>query len=278
MSLYDYAGGDPVNYLDPDGRLVAKQAGMSIRMHESMLQDGVDMVAGASQLSAIARALQNPFLIPGLGETLGGIGQVRDEANAAITSGADRLGNAIGADIYSDEAAYVGAGTHVATAIASVVAPVAAEAKAAGGLGNLWGNVTKGLSGFLTGVFGGGGVKPPPIPATPPPLPSVAAKEGQQIFRVVNDVELKSIQNSGKFEFLPTGSTPTGQPGKFFWSSADEAAQFQQYWYRGGENSQVISTTIGGQVKPSLFPNTDGIGTAIWVDLKDLSAPIILPK
>lgn len=178
MSLYDYAGGDPVNDLDPDGRLVAKQAGMSIRMHESMLQDGVDMVAGASQLSAIARALQNPFLIPGLGETLGGIGQVRDEANAAITSGADRLGNAIGADIYSDEAAYVGAGTHVATAIASVVAPVAAEAKAAGGLGNLWGNVTKGLSGFLTGVFGGGGVKPPPIPATPPPLPSVAAQGG----------------------------------------------------------------------------------------------------
>ncbi len=106
----------------------------------------------------------------------------------------------------------------------------------------------------------------------------VAAKEGQQIFRVVNDVELKAIQNSGKFEFLPTGSTPTGQPGKFFWSGADEAAQFQQYWYRGGENSHVISTTIGAQVKPTLFPNTDGIGTAIWVDLKDLTAPIILPK
>lgn len=110
-------------------------------------------------------------------------------------------------------------------------------------------------------------------------LSSLAAKEGQQIFRVVNDAELKAIQQSGKFEFPPWGSTPTGQPGKFFWGNADEATKFQQMWYRGGESSHIVTTTIGPEVNPILFPHGDGIGTSLFIDLKDLTAPIkVLPK
>ena len=102
---------------------------------------------------------------------------------------------------------------------------------------------------------------------------------GQQLFRVVNDAELNTIQQSGQFEFPSWGSTPTGQPGKFFWGSANEAAEFQQMWYPGGESAHIVTTTIGRDVNPILFPYGDGIGTSIIADLKDLTAPItVLPK
>jgi hypothetical protein len=98
---------------------------------------------------------------------------------------------------------------------------------------------------------------------------------GQQVFRVVNDAEKTAIQTSGKFEFRPSGSTPTGEAGKFFWSSMEVAQQFQPYWYRAGENSHIVSTTLAPNATPTLFPHTDGIGTAIWAPLEDLTAPIV---
>lgn len=110
-------------------------------------------------------------------------------------------------------------------------------------------------------------------------LTIAADSGGQQIFRVVNDAELSGIQQSGKFEFPSWGSTPTGQPGKFFWSSQEEATQFQQMWYQGGESSHIVTTTIGPDVNPMLFPHGDGIGTSMFVNLQDLTAPIkVLPK
>lgn len=104
----------------------------------------------------------------------------------------------------------------------------------------------------------------------------LAAKEGQQLFRVVNNAERAGIEGSGRFT-MPSlgGSTPTGQPGKFFWGSLDEAKQFQQIWYRGGEQSHILQTTIGSEVKPWLGPPlTDGIGQPIFVELPNLTAPI----
>jgi len=115
----------------------------------------------------------------------------------------------------------------------------------------------------------------PPVKCTP----TAATGGGQQIFRVVNDAELNGIQQSGNFEFPSWGSTPTGQPGKFFWSSQNEAAQFQQMWYQGGESSHIVTTTIRPDVNPMLFPHGDGIGTSMFVNLPDLTAPIkVLPK
>jgi hypothetical protein len=102
-----------------------------------------------------------------------------------------------------------------------------------------------------------------------------AAGDGQHVFRVVDDAELSGIMNTGKFSVLPSSSTPTGLPGKFFWGSEDEAARFQQMWYGTGENSHIVRTTLTGEVAPKLFPHTDGIGTALWIDLKDLTAPIV---
>lgn len=55
----------------------------------------------------------------------------------------------------------------------------------------------------------------------------------------------------------------------------EEAKQFQPYWYRGGENSHILSTTLGSKATPTLFPGTDGIGTAVWAPMKDLTAPIV---
>jgi hypothetical protein len=92
---------------------------------------------------------------------------------------------------------------------------------------------------------------------------------------VGNDAEKTAIQTSGKFEFRPSGSTPTGEAGKFFWSSMEVAQQFQPYWYRAGENSHIVSTTLAPNATPTLFPHTDGIGTAIWAPLEDLTAPIV---
>jgi hypothetical protein len=102
-----------------------------------------------------------------------------------------------------------------------------------------------------------------------------AESGGQQLFRVVNNAERAGIESSGKFTFPVSGSTPTGQPGKFFWGCLDEAKQFQQMWYRGGEQSYILQTTIGSEVKPWLGPAlTDGIGQPIFVELPNLTAPI----
>ena len=119
--------------------------------------------------------------------------------------------------------------------------------------------------------LGAQGVPPPGTVVT-----EAAKSGGQQVFRVVNDTEMTVIQASQKFEFLPSGSTPTGEAGKFFWGSMDEAKQFQPYWYRAGENSHIISTTLAPDATPVLFPHTDGIDTAIWAPLTDLTAPIVL--
>jgi hypothetical protein len=113
-----------------------------------------------------------------------------------------------------------------------------------------------------------------------PPLGAVAADSaakggGRKIFRVVNDAEQARIQATQKFEFLPNSSTPTGEAGKFFWGGMSEAERFQPYWYRSGENSHIISTTLAPDSTPILFPHTDGIGTAIWVPMKDLTAPVV---
>jgi hypothetical protein len=99
--------------------------------------------------------------------------------------------------------------------------------------------------------------------------------EGQQLFRVVNDSERAGIDHCGRFSFPREGSTPTGNPGKFFWGSIDEAKQFQSYWYRSGESSHLLRTTIKPDAKPWLGPAlTDGVGHPYFVDMLDLTAPI----
>lgn len=91
----------------------------------------------------------------------------------------------------------------------------------------------------------------------------------------MNDAERAGIESSGRFVFPREGSTPTGQPGKFFWGNLDEAKQFQSYWYRNGESSHILQTTIGPEVKPWIGPPlTDGIGRPYFVDMLDLTSPI----
>ena len=104
---------------------------------------------------------------------------------------------------------------------------------------------------------------------------NITAQEGTQLFRVVNDAERASIESAGKFTFPVNGSTPTGQSGKFFWGSLDEAKQFQQNWYRAGEQSHILQTTIGPDITPWLGPPyTDGIGQPIFVELQYLTSAI----
>jgi len=168
MSLYDYAGGDPVNYLDPDGRLkAAASKGITLGFLNLTRQVPAlsDAAVGASLGASAVRDLVAAFTGTDLK-----LGHLTDPfftgLESDVNSFMDAQAQADGADTTS--ATYVYGTATFATGAEAAPA-------VAGAIGNAAARASGGVVGFLKNLFGGG-VKPPPIPATPPPLPSVAAK------------------------------------------------------------------------------------------------------
>ena len=271
LNLYGFCGGDPINHVDTDGRqllITPIMTAINLSGHAGDLFDlGLGTVIGGLD-AGFGVQIHPPQTRPeyfgqqcgrnfvGLGSSIlfwNGLGN--------MTIGGGGMGGSVIVEGLSGGSLSFPAGLTFAGSTALFIE----------------GSIQTGLSAYFFYNFNHlGPLKPPPPSATTPaPEPAPAPGGGQQVFHVVNDAEKAAIQSSGKFEFLPNGSTPTGQPGKFFWGSMGEAKQFQQYWYRGGENSHIVSTTLSPSTTPILFPNTDGIGTAIWVSLEDLTGPIV---
>ena len=270
MDLYSYANGDPINECDPDGRF-GKSAlfGQQNDSWASYLGAAVGRTMPGFQTSQQVSGMVNNYVgnlqafdshYIALNYTLNPAYEMWFSGDE-LFNGVGMHWNNLGQNLSTLERANAGG--------QSVVGAVSLAATAYGGA-RLTTTVAGRLrlpSRMITPSQVEGIAPPPVLSNIPKPMP---------IFRVVNNAERAGIESSGKFT-MPAkgGSTPTGQPGKFFWGSLDEAKQFEQFWYRGGEESHILQTTIGPEARPWLGPAyTDGIGQSIFVELPDLTAPI----
>ena len=62
------------------------------------------------------------------------------------------------------------------------------------------------------------------------PRTAAAADDLVRVYRVVEKAELDDLIARGRFFSPPGRSTPTGQPGKWFYASADEALDTARAW------------------------------------------------
>jgi hypothetical protein len=80
------------------------------------------------------------------------------------------------------------------------------------------------------------GPQPPAGGAGQRPAPSGQQGKTKVGYRIVEDAELQDIIARGEFRFPPGGDTPTGRPGKWFYSTRAEALDTAGAWtaQRGG--------------------------------------------